>query len=96
MGIVSALHMGTAPKSIFITMVNQPEAGLLATRWADITCTREDEVACDQSRILPLTVNIHMLLFVIPHSRYFELAVPRTECEVIELDTTVECWLSSS
>ena len=74
---------------------NQPEAeAYWATRWADIYLgTREDEVACAQlSQYYPLiSEHTHVAFRYTASQGDFELAVPRTECEVIELDTTVEC-----
>lgn len=74
---------------------NQPEAeAYWATRWSDIYLgTREDEVACDQlSQYYPLiSEHTHVAFRYTASQGDFELAVPRTECEVIELDTTVEC-----
>jgi 6-pyruvoyl-tetrahydropterin synthase len=74
---------------------NQPEAeAYWAMRWSDIYLgTREDEVACDQlSQYYPLiSEHTHVAFRYTASQGDFELAVPRTECEVIELDTTVEC-----
>lgn len=73
----------------------QPEAEAhWASRWADIYIgTREDEVKCEQlSQHYPeISDATHFAFRYTASQGDFELAIPRSECEVIELDTTVEC-----
>lgn len=80
---------------IFYNEQNQPEAeAYWASRWSDIyigTC--EDEVKCEQlSQHYPeISDATHFAFRYTASQGDFELAIPRSECEVIELDTTVEC-----
>ncbi|BFT30286.1 6-carboxytetrahydropterin synthase [Alteromonas sp. D210916BOD_24] len=65
-----------------------------ATRWEDIyIATREDEIAYDQRCLQGEVTNpSDYYCFAYESSQgYFELLIPKCDCEVIETDSTVEC-----
>lgn len=65
-----------------------------ADRWADIyIATREDEIAYSDRKLKGQVSNdADYYCFAYESSQgYFELLIPKSECEVIETDSTVEC-----
>ncbi len=65
-----------------------------ADRWADIyIATREDEIAYSDRKLKGQVSNeADYYCFAYESSQgYFELLIPKSDCEVIETDSTVEC-----
>ena len=65
-----------------------------ADRWADIyIATREDEIAYSDRKLKGEVANADdYYCFAYESSQgYFELLIPKSDCEVIETDSTVEC-----
>ena len=65
-----------------------------ADRWADIyIATREDEIAYSDRKLKGEVANeTDYYCFAYESSQgYFELLIPKSDCEVIETDSTVEC-----
>ena len=65
-----------------------------ASRWEDIyIATREDEISYEQRCLQGAVSNpADYFCFAYESSQgYFELLIPKADCEVIETDSTVEC-----
>jgi 6-pyruvoyl-tetrahydropterin synthase len=73
---------------------NLEEQAYWAKRWEDIyIATKEDEIAYSD-RLLKGTVTNPEEYFCFAYESsqgYFELLMPKSDCEVIETDSTVEC-----
>lgn len=65
-----------------------------AQRWQDIYIgSREDEVSSLTLNVnnIPITTDTHFMFAYESSQGEFELAIPKSECEIIDTDSTVEC-----
>ena len=74
--------------------VSEAEQSYWAKRWEDIyIATQEDEIAYTERKITGSVAEPSAYLcFAYESSQgYFELIIPKSDCEVIDTDSTVEC-----